>query len=89
MIDRIKKILSLDSVPLWQFVKYGAIGVMSTLVQTGVFYILATTCLRCLGADDVMSSAFFWLMITLVVCIEFFASFLANFFVRKFFIFKG
>ena len=53
MIDYIKKILSHDSGPFWQFVKYGAIGVMATLVQTGVFYLLATTSLKCLGIDDV------------------------------------
>ena len=53
MIDRLKKILSHDSGPFWQFVKYGAIGVMATLVQTGVFYVLASTCFRCLTSDDV------------------------------------
>lgn len=53
MIASVKKILSHDSGPFWQFVKYGAIGVMATLVQTGVFYILATTCLKCLAPDDV------------------------------------
>ena len=52
--DFAKKVLSHDSGPFWQFVKYGAIGVMATLVQTGVFYLLATTCLKCLGGDDVM-----------------------------------
>lgn len=35
-----------------QFVKYGANGVIATYVQTGVFYLLATTCLMCLGPDD-------------------------------------
>jgi len=49
----IRKILSHDCGPFWQFVKYGAIGVMATLVQTGVFYILASTCFPCLTADDV------------------------------------
>ena len=53
MIEYIKKILSHDSGPFWQFVKYGAIGVMATLVQTGVFYMLAATCLKCLTEDDV------------------------------------
>ena len=54
MIGGLRKILSHDCGPFWQFVKYGAIGVMATLVQTGVFYVLATTCLKCLTADDVM-----------------------------------
>ena len=58
MIERLKQILSLDSGPFWQFVKYGAIGVMATLVQTGVFYILASTCFRCLTADDVAVKCF-------------------------------
>jgi putative flippase GtrA len=53
MTGRIGKILSHDCGPFWQFVKYGAIGVMSTLVQTGVFYLLASTCMKCLAADDV------------------------------------
>ena len=52
MIDWLKQILSHDCGPFWQFVKYGAIGVMATLVQTGVFYVLAATCLPCLTADD-------------------------------------
>ena len=37
----------------WQLVKYGVIGVLSTIVQTGVFYALACSCLRCLAASDV------------------------------------
>ena len=165
MIGGLRKILSHDCGPFWQFVKYGAIGVMATLVQTGVFYLLATTCLKCLGADDVavkylgfatadgltdgvrafrfslatavgfvMANVFCWLMnrwfvfkpgkfawyaefgmffatstvatvialavssaligwfglmTTLAVFIEVVVSFLVNFFVRKFFIFKG
>ena len=52
MISYLKKILSHDCGPFWQFVKYGAIGVMATLVQTGVFYFLASTVFRCLTADD-------------------------------------
>ena len=53
MSDALRKILSHDSGPFWQFVKYGAIGVMATVVQTGVFYALAVTCLKCLASDDV------------------------------------
>lgn len=52
MFDSIKRILSHDCGPFWQFVKYGAIGVMSTILQTAVFYLLAATCLKCLSADD-------------------------------------
>ncbi len=48
----ISRILSHDSGPFWQFVKYGAIGVMSTVVQAAVFCILAVTCLACLQSDD-------------------------------------
>ena len=47
-----RRFLSNDSGPFAQFVKYGAIGVASTLVQMAVFYVLASTCCRCLGADD-------------------------------------
>ena len=47
-----RKFLSHDSGPFAQFVKYGAIGVASTLVQMLVFYLLASTCCRCLGPND-------------------------------------
>ena len=148
----------------FQFVKYGAIGVLATALQTGVFYLLAATCLGCLSPDDVavrllgmpaadvddavrafrfavatgagfvVANIFCWLMnrafvfrpgryrwyvefamffgaatlatfvalglssalirwcglmTTLAVAIEVIVSFLVNFFVRKFFIFKG
>ena len=49
---RWRRFLSHDSGPFAQFVKYGAIGVASTLVQMIVFYLLASTCCRCLGPDD-------------------------------------
>ena len=48
----LKRILSHDAGPFWQFVKYGLVGVMATVVQTGIFYILASTCLKCLAPDD-------------------------------------
>ena len=38
---------------IWQLAKYGIIGVLATIVQTGVFYALACSCLGCLAADDV------------------------------------
>ena len=47
-----RRFLSHDSGPFAQFVKYGAIGVASTLVQMAVFYLLASTACRCLGPDD-------------------------------------
>lgn len=150
---------------LWQLFKYGVIGVLGTLIQTGVFYALGTTCLKCLTVDDVavqhlgfaaasgvsdgvravrfflatlvgffLSNVFCWvmnrlfvftpgkyrwyvefalffgassvatavalslsslligtlgLMTTLAVVIEVVCSFLINFFIRKFVIFKG
>ncbi len=37
-----------------QIVRYGIVGVASTLVQMAVFYLLASTCLKCLGPDDLM-----------------------------------
>ena len=52
MSNLIKKILSHESGPFWQFVKYGCIGVMATCVQAAVFYLLAATLLPCLKADD-------------------------------------
>ena len=48
----IRKNLSHDAGPFAQFVKYGIVGVMATCVQTGVFYLLAATCLNCLTAVD-------------------------------------
>jgi len=47
------RFLSHDCGPFAQFVKYGAIGVMATCVQMAVFYLLASTCLKCLTPDDV------------------------------------
>jgi putative flippase GtrA len=47
-----RRFLSHDSGPFAQFVKYGVIGVLSTCVQMIGFYLLAATCLKCLGADD-------------------------------------
>ena len=52
MSDWLKRILSHDSGPFWQFVKYGTIGVLSTLVQLVVFYALAATVLPCLTPED-------------------------------------
>ena len=47
-----RRFLSHDSGPFAQFVKYGAIGVASTCVQMSIFYLLASTCVKCLTADD-------------------------------------
>ena len=47
-----RKLLSRETGAFVQFVKYGIVGVMATCVQTGVFYLLAATCLKCLGPDD-------------------------------------
>ena len=41
-----------ESGPFAQFVKYVVIGVLSTGVQMAGFYLLAVTCLKCLGPDD-------------------------------------
>ena len=164
-----RHILSNEAGPLAQFIKYGIVGVMATCVQTGIFYILAATCLKCLTADDwavrllglpsvaftgeeawyasrgtlaaaatavgfVVANIFCWIMnrlfvfrpgkfrwyvelgmffgastlatvialgvmkflidqfgmmTTLAVVVEVVVSFLVNFFIRKFFIFKG
>ena len=48
----VRRFLSHDSGPFAQFVKYGVIGVLSTCMQMVGFYLLAATCLKCLGADD-------------------------------------
>ena len=47
-----RRFLSHDSGPFVQFVKYGVIGVASTLVQMIVFYLLASTVCQCLGPED-------------------------------------
>ena len=49
---RVLRFLSHDSGPFAQFVKYGAVGVLATCVQMVGFYLLAATCLKCLGPDD-------------------------------------
>lgn len=41
-----------------QFIKYGIVGVASTLVQVVAFYALASTALKCLAADDSMVQLF-------------------------------
>lgn len=53
MSELLRRILSRESGPFWQFAKYGAIGVMSTLVQVAAFYVLACTVLGCLKSDDI------------------------------------
>lgn len=40
--------------PLWQIVKYGIAGLIATMIQTAVFYLLASTVLKCLAEDDIM-----------------------------------
>jgi len=50
--DLARKFLSHDCGPFAQFVKYGAVGVMATCVHLAVFYLLASTCLKCLTEDD-------------------------------------
>ena len=52
MRDFVRRFLSHDCGPFAQFVKYGAIGVAATAAQFAVFYVLASTCLKCLTPDD-------------------------------------
>lgn len=52
MSEFLSRVLSHDCGAVWQFVKYGLIGVLSTVVQTVVFYTFAITCLKCLKSDD-------------------------------------
>jgi putative flippase GtrA len=53
MKEWLKKVLSHDAPPIIQFIKYGIVGVLSTLIQILVFYIAACTFLKCLTQDDV------------------------------------
>lgn len=53
MKELLKKVLSHDASPIVQFIKYGIVGVLSTLIQILVFYIAACTFLKCLTQDDV------------------------------------
>lgn len=48
----ITKVLSNHAGPFWQFVKYGIIGVMSTLIDMIFFYISASLIFRCLAPGD-------------------------------------
>lgn len=48
----IRKILSLDASPFWQFVKYGIIGVAATIIQTVVFYLASSFVFKCLTEGD-------------------------------------
>ena len=49
---RLRHYLSREVNAFTQFVKYAIIGVLSTLIQVIVFYLLASTVLKCLTADD-------------------------------------
>lgn len=51
-MEFLRKFLSHEAGPLAQFVKYGVIGVLTTLIQLAVFTLLASTCLKCLTPDD-------------------------------------
>ena len=48
----LRGVLSPEAGPFWQFVKYGVVGVASTIVQLAVFLVLASSCLKCLTPDD-------------------------------------
>lgn len=48
----IRRFLSHDCSPFEQFLKYAAIGALSTIVQVAVFYACAATFLQCLKPDD-------------------------------------
>jgi len=62
----LRDLLSNEAKGFVQFVKYGVIGVMATAVQTGIFYVLAFTCLKCITPDDVVVvKAQEWLSVTL------------------------
>ena len=58
LAGKLKRLASPEAGPFAQFVKYGAIGVLATAVQAAVFYLLASTVLGCLGADDVAVKKF-------------------------------
>lgn len=44
--------------PLWQIIKYGIAGIIATAIQTAVFYLLASTVLKCLTEEDIMVKLF-------------------------------
>ncbi len=48
----VRKCLSHEAHPFVQFLKYGVVGVMATVVQLVVFYICAATVFKCLTPDD-------------------------------------
>lgn len=48
----LRKILSRDCGPFWQFAKYAAVGATATCVNIVAFYALAATWLKCLSPDD-------------------------------------
>ena len=45
---------------VWQLLKYGAVGVLATVVQLTVFYAFATCVFQCLTADDWAVKMFGW-----------------------------
>ncbi len=53
MLDTIRKYLSHDAHPLVQFIKYGVVGGMSTVVHMAVFFLCGWYLFPCLGRDDI------------------------------------
>ncbi len=48
----VRKCISHEAHPFVQFLKYGAVGVMATVVQLAVFYFCAASVFKCLTPDD-------------------------------------
>ncbi|MFO7937798.1 MAG: GtrA family protein [Kiritimatiellia bacterium] len=53
MLDFIKKNLSHDAHPIVQFIKYGLVGGMSTVVHMVVFFICGWFLFPCIGQSDI------------------------------------
>ena len=54
MIDRIKALLSHDAHPIVQFIKYGMVGGMSTVVHMVCFFLCGWFLFPCITQDDIL-----------------------------------
>ena len=54
MIDKIKALLSHDAHPIVQFIKYGMVGGMSTVVHMVCFFLCGWFLFPCIAQDDIL-----------------------------------
>ena len=100
MIDTLKKHLSHDAPPIVQFIKYGVVGGMSTIVHMIMFFICGWFLFPCLTQDDIfvkvlgltapgIEESSRWLLALYSTCIAFVVSNTFCYFLNILFVFKS